>query len=170
MTSEPKAARSRQIPLTRGKVALVDEADYDAVAQFKWTYAKTSRAREYAARWVRREDGSRSTIYMHRFILGATRGKQVDHKNGDGLDNRRENLRFATSSQNNANRDHPGPGYRGVYNDSRTGRYVARIKVRRRMRHLGCFDTAEEAACAYDTAARAAFGPFARPNFEEVQS
>lgn len=103
----------KEIPLTNGPVALVDDEDYERVTAFNWCAMTTRTGHTYAHRstW----DGSRvRTILMHRFILGAPRHKQVDHFNGRGLDNRRENLRLASRSENQLNRQ-------GANRNSKTG-------------------------------------------------
>jgi hypothetical protein len=146
------------------KYAIVDDADAAWLCQWRWR-ALWNGVRFYAVRTA--EDGSRRTIYMHREILKPGAGLDVDHANGDGLDNRRENLRPATPSQNSANFHRQSVfnshGYRGV--KFRKGRYSARCRFERRDYWLGTFDTAVEAARAYDAFIIEKFGPFARPNF-----
>lgn len=152
-----------QIPLSRGFVALVDDADAEAVLAFGKWHARTPRAgKTYARRnvWDRSGDSPRCTTYlMHQFITG---WDYVDHVNGDGLDNRRSNLRPATARQNQGNvglrRDNK-TGYKGVKHHR--GRYRADCAKQ----YLGIFPTAEAAARAYDEAAVVAFGEFARLNF-----
>ena len=149
-----------EIPLGRsGYVALVDDADVPLVAPYRWHMTR-GRGRLYA-----RGDTRAQQIFMHRLILGATPGIQTDHKNNDGLDNRRENIRLATPSQNNANR-HVVTGasrFRGVVRHGKN--WAAKIMVNNRRFHVGTFRTEEEAARAYDGAAIEAWGEFARPNF-----
>lgn len=89
------------IPLTQGKFATVDEDDFERVNQFKW-YACFQRGRWYALRMIRTGEYRKPTS-MHGFILGSKGGREIDHKSRNGLDNRRQNLRFATRSLNNAN-------------------------------------------------------------------
>lgn len=170
---------SKTIPLTQGKFAIVDDEDFAALAAFRW-YARRQRrgAGEcwYAVRSVNLPsgpDGSRGQqkVGMHRQVLGAPRGLEVDHVNGDGLDNRRANLRIADGSQNQANRVRGrahSSGFRGVTWHKQAGRWQAAIKVRGKNYHLGLYDTQEEAARAYDAAAVEHFGEFARPNFAEA--
>lgn len=146
---------------TPGHYAIVSQADADRVTSRSW-YLHDTGAGLYARAWG--PDGKR--IYLHRVILGCTADQQIDHADGDKLNNSRSNLRLATNQQNSANR---GPnknnttGYKGVI--ALRGRFRAQIMVNRRFKSLGMYDTAEEAARAHDRAARAAWGPFAWLNF-----
>lgn len=149
------------IPLTRGLVALVDEQDYELVRGYKWQ-ARPDGHTFYVGRGVR-EAGEQRTVQLHNFLTG---WPLVDHRNGDGLDNRRANLRQATKSQNCANRPirtANKSGFKGV--DLRKDRWRAQIKSGDAKVHLGYFDLAEEAARAYDAAAIEVFGEFATLNF-----
>ena len=152
----------KEIPLTKGLVALVDDEDYARLSQFKW-YAQTNKRINYAVRRGARANGRTPMIWMHREILSAA-GLDVDHRDGDGLNNRRANLRLATRRQNIcARRPNLGHTYRGVW---RAGdRFRAAIKVRGITHHLGTFASETEAARAYDAVAAAVFGAFARLNF-----
>lgn len=154
-------ADTREIPLSRGLVAIVDAADYDAVMAAGPWYAHSAGRKMYAARTVRLDDGRRTALLMHTFLTG-TLG--VDHVGGDGLDNRRSNLRRATQRQNSRNRQlgrNNTSGYKGVSWHKRQGVWLGRIKVDGRQIHLGCFPTAEQAAEAYNAAAIEHFGDFA---------
>jgi hypothetical protein len=159
---------TKEIPLTKGAVALVDEEDYAWLSAYRWH----AHGRRYAARWAN-EDGKRRLVYMHRQILGTGPGEQTDHKNGDGLDNRRENLRFCTSAENLRNsRKYRRKGgatsrYKGVSWHRRGGKWQACVQVGGKGRHLGHFADERAAALAYDRAAVEHFGEFARPNFPD---
>lgn len=121
------------LPLSRGLVARVDQADFAAVAKFKWS-ANVGPYTTYALRATPRGKGPRTTIQLHRFILAAKPGQIVDHENGDGLDNRRRNLRFTDKSGNAANRrgldSNNRTGYRGVSRSKSKAGWRARIHVR----------------------------------------
>lgn len=150
----------RIIPLTRGLEAVVDVADYEALSAFKWHAS----AYGYACR----SKVAGQSIYMHRIIVGATRGQFVDHANRNPLDNRRGNLRICTASENQCNKTAAGVGavaFKGVHRRADTLKFRAIIKVRGRRTSLGQFDTAEEAALAYDVAAQRLHGEFACVNF-----
>lgn len=157
----------RGIPLTQGKVAIVDDEDYERLSSYKWcAWRRSNCAPWYAVRDVLLGDGKRATVRMHREILGLSPGRvpDVDHRNGDGLDNKRHNLRTATHSQNMANgrphRDNHS-GFKGVCWCRRDNKWRARIAVNRKEIHLGRFDTLEAAAGAYCLAAERHFGDFA---------
>lgn len=152
---------AREIPLTQGLVAIVDDEDFAALSQFKWR-ARPAGMTAYA---VRSEYPSNKTIRMHRQIIGCD--GSVDHINGDGLDNRRCNLREATHQQNMRNR-RKTPGcssrHKGVYWMKSKQKWYARIKGNGANRGLGLFSNEDDAARAYNTAAKAEFGVFAKLN------
>jgi hypothetical protein len=152
----------REIPLTRGLVALIDDADHAWLSQWKWS-AIGSPGSYYAAR---RASGSREMIYMHKVILGISGRERGDHCNRNPLDNQRGNLRCCNKSQDSMNRrvSKTPKGCRGTYIKSK-GKWRALICVEGRSRYLGTFDTREKAALAYDAAARRFHGEFAVLNF-----
>ncbi len=165
-----------KITLTQGKVALIDAADLPLVGMMKWHAALTGPRRNrrwYAAtkrsRTAARADGLPRGVMMHRLVMGAAANQDVDHVSGDGLDNRRENLRFATCSQNQANaRKYRGRwAFKGIYRVS-PGCWAAQIGPERQ--YLGCFMTAVDAAVAYDEAARNHWGSYAHLNFPEQRN
>lgn len=169
-TEPPAVLGARWLPLTRGKWALVDEGDFAGVVGFAWQFAPPG----YAQRSRRAEEAaSPPKIRLHRHLLGLTRLADrttfIDHINGDGFDNRRSNLRLATTAQNAQNlrtpRDNKS-GYKGVYFDKHRGRWKASIKPPAPLRRktLGYFDSAEDAARAYNKAAQEHFGEFAMLN------
>ena len=154
----------REIPLTRGYVALVDKDDFQTVAAHRWYAMKGDKFGNlvYAARKV-----GNQTILMHRQITEAAPGEFVDHCNRNGLDNQRANLRVCTNSQNQANQTlraaKAQSRFKGVRRSYR--RWAAQIEVMGKTIYLGTFGSEESAARAYDDAARQHFGDFARTNF-----
>ncbi len=142
-----------------GKVAFVDAADYEFVSIFKWRAVRVTGGVWYAETRLR---GNRE--FMHRLLLGCGPREQVDHRNGNGLDNRRLNLRPTTHALNQATRRcvTGKSGFKGVM--KRGGKWRAYITDAGRFRSLGSFATPEEAARAYDAAARELFGEHACTN------
>lgn len=162
---------ARWIALSKGLFALVDEADFASLSQWNWSASRTGGTGKkswYAQRGRTPSEtiksGKTAPILMHRYLLGDP-VEDIDHKNRNGLDNRRENLRLVNSSQNGMNSIHKGGSsrFKGV---SRYGKkWNASIKVNYETTRLGRFDTEEKAARAYDEAARRLHGEFARVNF-----
>jgi len=158
---------------------LLDDDDYDrVVAEGKWSIIKCHMRRHEVfyvrGRKPRDENGKQKTISLHRFIMDAPKGKVVDHINGDGRDNRKENLRICTQAENRRNCNTPPratSGYRGVTcyhtNRSSTKNYRVLIQVRSKTISGGMFFTAEEAAVAYDKLAKELHGEFATLNFPD---
>lgn len=163
------------IPLTKGYKAIVDDEDYEKVSQYKW-YAniKNDYSTPYAYRkqWIS-EKKKYISIAMHRFVFGLVTGYlDVDHRNGNTLDNRKENLRVATHQDNMRNRKvNSKRGYKGVSycnRDKLIKKWRAYIQIKGKFRNLGYFMTAEEGAKAYDIAAKEYYKDFARLNFPEA--
>ncbi len=156
---------SIEIPLTQGKFAIVDDDD-EWIGKWKWYYSTHRGGR---AERCFRTAGKRNTLFMHRVILDAPDGLQVDHINHDGLDNRRSNLRLCTNAQNNMNRtklEGCSSKYKGVSWHRQKMKWQARITLNGKLKHLGWFSSEEEAARAYDKAAKEHFGDFAKINKE----
>jgi hypothetical protein len=157
-----------EVPLTRGLVAIVDDEDAHLVLPHKWMASRSDPARSWRASRRVTVEGREITLWMHQVIVGVREWPriEIDHRDGNGLNNTRANLRIATPSQNRANRSfppNPVSGLRGVH--PLRGRWKAHIRSNGKQRNLGMFDTKEEAAKAYDAAALDAFGEFARLNF-----
>jgi len=156
----------REIPLTQGKVALVDDADYEELSKYKWRVQKDYRSNTYyASRYSRLSTGKYTAIPMHRQIMGLEYGNKdsIDHINHIGLDNRRCNLRLCTQQQNCFNRLVRGgtSKYKGVCFDKYHKKWRATIRLNDVSSFLGYFDLEEDAAEAYNAAAEECFGEFA---------
>ncbi|MGG5541944.1 AP2 domain-containing protein [Burkholderia vietnamiensis] len=153
----------KEIPLTKGFVALVDDEDFEALSKYRWHVTECGRNR-YAERSVR--EGKRvRKILMHREILQPHPGMHVDHRDGDGLNNQRANLREATRSQNQHNRGkscNNTSGYKGVSRHSRDGSWAASISKDGKHINLGYYATPELAYGAYCRAAEELHGEFKR--------
>ena len=156
--TQPSDQSYRFIALTQNQIAVVDAEDFERVSQFNW-YAQYDPTRHgfYAARWSQGKQ-----IGMHAFITGH---RMTDHRDGDGLNNRRSNLRACDSSTNNRNRGKhcaSSSRYKGVTWHKRIKKWNANIRFNRKLIHLGYFTKEEEAATAYREAAVRLFGEFAR--------
>lgn len=147
------------IQLTKNQVTKVDDGDYEYLNQWKWYCNNTG----YAGREHYMGDYKRKTLLMHRIILQAQPGQEVDHVNGDKLDNRRSNLRFVTRTQNLQNRAWQFKGVSKKSDKTRgQKRWVARINFEGKTKFLGDFFTPEEAEQAYLEATKKYFGEYAR--------
>lgn len=165
------------IPLTKGLQAIVDDDDFPRLSQFKW-FARVSHHKRgltwHAARHERGNNGS--MVWMHHEVLGVK--TRTDHKNRDGLDNRRQNLRPATPILNSFNvtkyRTRNGrptsSRYKGVHWATGPKKWIAKITVNKRIVQLGSFDDELVAARTYDQAALKHAGEFAVLNFPEERS
>ena len=156
----------KRIILTNGMIAVVDSDDYVRVSGFSWVPVSGRRGAKttYAVTRSRIGRGVRVSTLMHRIIMNAPLGILVDHRDGDGLNNRKSNLRLATNQQNLANRGknrNNSSGYKGVRRARSGGKWVARIKVGGIEHHLGSYVSAAMAVSAYNAAAKKYFGEFA---------
>ncbi len=162
----------RRIDLGEGEFTIVDAADYYRYGKFKWSVVGTGK-NLYAVRNVKVGPKLTTITRLHREIMNAPRGLLVDHRNNDGLDNRRSNLRLATNSQNQCNkrktRSKTSSKFRGVYFDKRRMLWQAYIRYNGKRIYLGKFDDEIEAARAYDRAAREYHKEFAKLNFPEEE-
>lgn len=160
------------LPLTQGRIALVDPCDLGFLNQAgRWCYSSSG----YACHYFTNESGKHKTWFAHRLIMERILGEpipagyQVDHVNQDRLDDRRENLRLATRSQNQANKGRAinnTSGYKGV--SCNQEKYEVRLKYGTKRLHLGRFDDAFTAALVYDAASRHLYHEFAGTNFPEM--
>ncbi len=158
----------KQIPLTQGKFALVDDEDFSRLNQHKWCVAKSGRNGFRAVRGIRK-DKRNVTAYMHRVIMDAPKHLDVDHINHNPLDNRKCNLRTCTKSQNQHNQQLRKSGssqFKGVVWDKCKNKWAAIIKLKTKQISIGRFNSEIEAAKAYDEKAKELFGEFACLNFK----
>jgi hypothetical protein len=161
----------RRIYLDEGLWTIVDSQDYYRFGCFKW-YLTAKDGKFYAVRNLTVDNTKTKMISMHREIINAPKGLLVDHKNTDSLDNRRENLRLATRSQNmqnmkKKNKDKATSRFIGIWFDKSAGNWPSKITVNGKKIHLGRFHNEIDAARAYDRAAIKYRGEFARLNFPE---
>ena len=160
----------RKIRLTEGKFAIVDPDVFYRLNNFQWCAARKDQS-FYAVRFLNNSNNKIGLISMHREIMDFPAGLLVDHKNNNTLDNRRANLRLATSSQNNINRRRNKSKslsrFVGVTFDKQKMRWLARIFVSRKCVFLGYFRSEFDAARAYDRAAMKYHGEFARLNLSD---
>lgn len=162
---EPPDDSIRYIPLTRGKFAIVDAADYEWLSKYKWLATGNEKRGFYAGRRV-----GQGMLLMHRAIMQPPPGMVVDHIGGNGLDQRRANLRVCSQRHNSRNRRPSrwtSSRFKGVYFCRATGKWVATIGFEGRSIHLGSFDDEVAAARAYDRKARELFGEYAYLNFPD---
>ena len=155
----------RRIKLTQNRYAKVEPRDFEKLNKHKW-YAKRCMNRFYA----HRKNEAGINVGMHREIMKPWRGYCVDHINGDGLDNRRANLRIVTIAENNYNKRKSlnvrSSQYKGVSIDKRNKKWRAIIYYKYRKISLGSYENEIDAAKAYDEAAKELFGEFAKLNFD----
>lgn len=155
----------KHIPLTQGKQAIVDDDDYDFLMQWKWHAHKFGHL--YYAERTETSTEKRKTIRMHRLLLNAPKELVVDHKDHDGLNNTRNNIRMCTITQNNTNRrseKHSASKYLGVCWFNRKQRWFASIRFNKKLIHLGSFINEKDAALAYNKRAAELHGEFANIN------
>lgn len=164
----------KEIPLRdkNGNVTaltLVDDEDYETLNRWRWYLQKNG----YVVRkaYDNTKKSKLKTVYMHRQIMNADMGEELDHIDCNKLNNQKTNLRLATRKTNAFNRGKKADnksGYKGVYLEKRTGKYYAQIKYEDKITHLGTYETKESAAAAYNEAAKQYHGEYA--NINEVQS
>ena len=158
---------TKEIPLTKGRVTIVDDEDYDFLMQWKWRLIKG----DYAASrlyWIENGASKRKTILMHRLVNKTPKNMQTDHVNNNTLDNRRRNLRTCTLQQNTKNRtkqkNKTSSQYKGVHLYRPTGKWAAQIRIDKKARFLGYYASEHDAALAYNFAAIEHFKEFSNLN------
>jgi len=159
----------KMIFLTQGKVAIVDDADYDSLNQYKW-YADGKRGYFYAVRNSITVEGKKHIILMHRQILGLKRGdlRQGDHKDHDTLNNQRSNIRICSCQQNSRNQKillNTSSRFKGVSWNKNAKKWSASLKINGKKKHLGYWNIEEVAALRHDMVAIREHGEFAYLNF-----
>ena len=166
----PSVDGANWIQLTKGYFVLVDRADYEIFGGLNWTALVV--ARTVYAYCTRRLEDRPKNVLLHRAIMNAPDGMEVDHCDGNGLNCRRENLRICSLRDNHCNvqksATQTSSRFKGVCWDRARNRWHARVKVHQVTKFLGRFGSEEEAAHAYDKAAKSFFGEFARLNFAEA--
>ena len=157
----------KKIPLTRGQFALVDDCDYERVMEYKWVFQPHQNPR-YTPYARRRRNAENPHASMHRFILNALEGMEVDHIDGNGLNNQRANMRLCTHAQNNRNSQfnnkHGMKGVAFIPNRRAFKKWISKITADGKMKTIGYYWTMKEAAVAYNEAAIKLHGDFARLN------
>lgn len=153
--------KNNLIPLPQNKFAIVDEADFEWLNQWKWSYSSSGYAYRHQYGM-----GRIITIRMHRLIMSTPDKMETDHINGNKLDNRRANLRICTKSKNNMNRKSTvgSSKYKGVCWDKNKCKWLTRIKINGKQIFVGRFANESEAAKAYNEMAKKLFKDFARLN------
>lgn len=154
--------------------ALIDSADFKKVNKYNWYVFSTGKASK--KQYVYTTINNKEWLYLHRYIMDAEKGKEVDHKNGNTLDNRKSNLRICNRKQqarNTSVRKNSEIAYKGVSlskDKKRNKKYRARIRINDKNIMLGRYLTAKEAAIMYDRAALKYYGEFARTNFNYLDN
>lgn len=167
MTSKQK---TRRIPLTQGKFAIVDAEDFDRLNQHKW-YVVKDRNTYYALRKIK-SNGRQTILSMHQEIMPTPKGMEINYINHNGLDNCKANLRFCTHQQVQFTRKKikaKTSRFKGVSWYKKYRKWAALIRHNYKCYFLGYFDNEVEAANAYNTKAIELFGEFARLNFPKDQ-
>jgi len=158
----------KEIKLTKGYVTQIDDEDFEWLSQWKWQVVVRNGCTSYAKRGVQNKTTKKIiTIQMHRQIMDTPSNMQVDHIDGNGLNNQKHNLRNCSSAENRKNRrlgKNNKVGFKGVY-EFRNKVFVSKIYANKVLIYLGLFKTATMAAIAYDEAAMKYHGEFARLNF-----
>ena len=162
----------KEIRLTQGQVALVDDGDYQELSKYRWYAAWNPHTHSYRAVRTDCTGDKPKTVYMARVIMQAHPGQKVDHRRHDTLNNQRENLRLCTNAENGYNRKSnvgSSSAFKGVVWHRRDRKWQAYIRLANHLHHLGYFADEIAAARAYDVKAVEIFGDFALTNFDMIE-
>jgi len=156
----------KKIELTQGYFTLVDDEDFEWLSMFSWRVSRTRLVNYARTSKYNKTTKKVDSANMHRIILNAPENMEVDHIDGNGLNNQKCNLRFATRSQNTCNikKVYGNVSFRGVHKTP-NNTYRAMISVKGKKKHVGTYKSAIEAAISYDKAAKDTYGEFAQLNF-----
>ena len=160
----------KEIQLTQGKVALVDDEDFEYLNQWKW-FANNMKGNFYAVRAITVSKCKQKSISMHRLIMKPEKENVIDHLDGNSLNNQKNNLRICTHAENMRNSkiySNNTSGFKGVYWHKQTAKWMAYIRINNKQLHLGLFIDPKEAARAYNAAAIKHHGEFANLNKIEI--
>lgn len=158
----------KEIALTKGAVAVVDDEDYDELTKHRWNYSSGG----YAIRTIPTVNGKRTNERMHAVVMGKKDGFEIDHINGNKLDNRRCNLRHVThrqNAQNKKSRRNSSSKYKGVTWLKKEEVWISHIVINGKDYHLGRYKSERDAAWVYNVWAQSFFGEYARPNILEEE-
>lgn len=157
---------AKEIQLTQGQVAIVDDEDFDYLNQFKW-YANNMSGKFYAVRGLRINKKIAACLLMHRVIMNPEKGMVVDHLDRNPLNNQKSNLRICTQGENSRNRNfniNNKSGFKGVHWHKAGKKWISRININKEILYLGLFTDVKEAAKTYNEAALKYHGKFANIN------
>lgn len=151
---------SKTIQLTQNQFAIVDDEDFEEINSHKWYADYDKKGKTFYARGLLK---CGKIVKIHRIIMNAKKGEEIDHINHNTLDNRKSNLRICTHSQNmmNQKKRNNKSGVKGVYWEAKDKRWRANIKINQKKKHLGMFKNIEDAASARKQAENKYFGEFA---------
>jgi len=157
---------AKEIILTQGKVAIVDDEDFEYLNQWKW-FANLKGKKFYVGRNISMFNGKQTKICMHRFIMNPEKGMVIDHLDGNSLNNQKNNLRICTQAENNRNRNfniNNTSGFKGVYWHKISSKWMAYIRINKKRLYLGIYTDPIDAARSYNEAALKYHGEFANLN------
>lgn len=159
------ACSMKEIKLNQGKITIVDDEDFERLNQYRWI-VNANKKNIYVRRYTGLINGISKYVLMHREIVNAPKHMQVDHINGNSLDNRKTNLRLCSNKQNNYNKKNPNKSnklkIKGVYFHNKKKKFIAQIQIDKKNIHLGQFNVLGDADSAYRKAEDKYYGKFSR--------